>query len=186
VIAAHAWAYLSWVAEPPATGVVGLAASVGAVEAVEAVERIRSGRVDERVAAETHQRRDVWRVEADLAAAAVVGTRLITPEHPEWPARLFDAHAVRTDPGLAAPVVLWVRGPARLAEACERAVAVVGSRTATCYGTHLAGEFGAGLTQHGHAVVGAAALGIDAAALRGALASSGIVVTMRPSRIDQP
>jgi hypothetical protein len=53
-------------------------------------------------------------------------------------------------------VALWVGGPARLAECCDRAVAVVGSRAATSYGTQIAGDLGAGLGQRGHTVVGAA------------------------------
>jgi hypothetical protein len=75
----EAWAYLSRVAEPPAPGVVALVARLGPVEAA---ERIRSGRVDERVAAETAAGREVWRAEADLAAATAAGARLITPGHP--------------------------------------------------------------------------------------------------------
>lgn len=162
---------------------VGLVARLGPVEAA---ERIRSGRVDERVAAETSARREVWRAEADLAAATAAGARLITPGHPEWPTELFDACAASGDPALAPPVALWVRGPARLAEGCARAVAVVGSRGATRYGTHLAGDLGAGLGQRGHTVVGAASQGIDAAALQGARAVAGTVIAARPSGIDQP
>jgi DNA processing protein len=179
----EAWAYLSRVAEPPAPGVAALVARLGPAEAA---KRIRSGRVDGRVAAETCACREVWRAEADLAAAAAVGARLITPGHPEWPTRLFDACAVSGDLALASPVALWVRGPARLAECCARAIAVVGSRAATRYGTHLAGDLGAGLGQRGNTVVGAASQGIDSAALQGALAVAGIVIAVRPSGIDQP
>jgi DNA processing protein len=179
----EAWAYLSRVAEPPAPGVVALVARLGPVEAA---ERIRSGRVDERVAAETSARCEVWRAEADLAAAAAAGARLITPGHPEWPTDLFEACAASGDPTLAPPVALWVRGPARLAECCARAVAVVGSRAATSYGTHLAGDLGAGLGQRGNTAVGAASQGIDAAALQGALAVAGTAIAVRPSGIDQP
>jgi DNA processing protein len=179
----EAWAYLSRVAEPPAAGVVALVARIGPIEAA---QRIRSGRVDERVAAETAARREVWRAEADLAAAAAAGARLITPGHPEWPTELFDACAACGDPALAPPIALWVRGPARLAECCARAVAVVGSRAATRYGTHLAGDFGAGLGLCGYTVVGAASQGIDSAALQGALAVAGTAIAVRPSGIDQP
>jgi DNA processing protein len=179
----EAWAYLSRVVEPPAPGVIALVTRLGPVEAA---ERIRSGRVDERVAAETAARREVWRADADLAAATAAGARLITRGHPDWPTELFDACAASGDPTLAPPVALWVRGPARLAECCELAVAVVGSRAATSYGTHLAGDLGAGLGQRGHPVVGAASQGIDAAAMQGALAVAGTVIAARPSGIDQP
>jgi DNA processing protein len=179
----EAWAYLSRVAEPPAPGVVALVARLGPVEAA---ARIRSGRVDECVAAETSARREVWRAEADLAAAVAAGARLITPGHSEWPTDRFDACAASGDPTLAPPVALWVRGPAQLAECCARSVAVVGSRAATGYGTHLAGDFGAGLGLCGHTVVGSASQGIDTAALQGALAVAGTVIAVRPSGIDQP
>ncbi|WP_345605046.1 DNA-processing protein DprA [Pseudonocardia adelaidensis] len=177
-------------AEPPAPGVAALAARLGPVEAA---ERIRSGRVSDRVAAETHDRHRVWRAEADLAAAAAVGARLVTPGHAEWPTGLFDACTTTGDagtttwaPALAPPVALWVRGPARLTECCERAVAVIGSRAATNYGTHLASDLGAGLARGGKSVVAAASQGIDAAALKGVLAVAGISLAMRPSGIDQP
>jgi DNA processing protein len=175
------WAYLSRVAEPPAPGVAALVARHGPVEAA---ERIRSGRVDERVAAETSARCEVWRADADLAAATAAGARLINPGHPEWPTELFDACAASGDPTLAPPVALWVRGPARLAECCTAAVAVVGSRAATRYGTHLAADLGAGLGQRGYTVVGAASQGIDSAALQGALAVAGTAIAARPSGID--
>jgi DNA processing protein len=180
----EAWAYLSRVAEPPAPGVAGLVARLGPVEAA---ERIRSGQVGEYLAAKTSARCEVWRAEADLAAAAAAGARLISGAgHPEWPTELFDACAASGDPALAPPVALWVRGPARLAECCARAVAVVGSRAATSYGTHLAGDLGAGLGQRGYTVVGAASQGIDSVALQGALAAAGSVIAMRLTGIDQP
>jgi hypothetical protein len=145
----EAWAYLSRVAEPPAPGVVALVARLGPVEAA---ARIRSGRADERVAAETAAGREVWRAEADLAAATAAGARLITPGHPEWPTELFDVCAACGDPTLAPPVALWVRGPARLAECCARAVAVV--LTPASNGTHppitpvLAGRPATGVCPH--------------------------------------
>jgi DNA processing protein len=52
-------------------------------------------------------------------------------------------------------------------------VAVVGSRSATTYGTTVASEIAAGVADAGHAVVSGAAFGVDQAAHRGALAVSG-------------
>jgi DNA processing protein len=80
---------------------------------------------------------------------------------------------------------LWVRGPRSLAEASDRAVAVVGARAATRYGTHLAGEFGAGLAAAGATVVSGAAIGIDGAAHRGALAGGGLTVAVLACGIDR-
>ena len=175
-------AYLSRVAEPPAPGLARLVAEVGAVAAA---ERVRSGQVDEQVAGETGARRGVNRPAADLEAAAAVGARLLTPEHEEWPQWPFTAFALTGQRELAPPVALWIRGPGRLAELCEQAVAVVGARAATGYGMHVAGELGAGLADRGITVVSGAAIGIDGAAHRGALAVEGATVAVLACGIDR-
>ena len=63
-----------------------------------------------------------------------------------------------------APLGLWLRGPLRLADAVRCAVGIVGSRAATSYGLHVAGELGFQLAEQQWAVVSGAAYGIDAAA----------------------
>jgi DNA processing protein len=180
-------AYLSRVAEPPAPGLARLVAEFGPVEAA---RRVRAGRVGELVAGETNARRAVDRAAADLAAATAVGARLLTPEHEEWPAWPFAAFAAFAGTGagareLAPPVALWVRGPARLGELCEQAVAVVGARAATGYGMHMAGELSAGAAEHGFTVVSGAAIGIDGAAHRGALAVEGHTVAVLACGVDR-
>jgi DNA processing protein len=55
----------------------------------------------------------------------------------------------------------------------NRSVAVVGSRAATSYGLHVAGELGFDLAAAGWHVVSGGAFGIDGAAHRGALVGSG-------------
>jgi DNA processing protein len=77
--------------------------------------------------------------------------------------------------GLAdAPPVLWVRGGSdRLTELLDGpGVAVVGSRRPSAYGTEVAEELSRGLSAAGVTVVSGLALGIDAAAHRGALRAS--------------
>lgn len=175
-------AYLSRVAEPPAPA---LAALVTAVGPVEAAERVRCGKVAAAVAAETSARRGVDRAVVDLAAAEAAGARLLTPEHAEWPHWPFAAFAASGIPELAAPVALWARGPGRMVELCERAVAVVGSRTATGYGLHIAGELGAGLADRDVTVVSGAAIGVDGAAHRGALAVEGPTVAVLACGVDR-
>src|SRR5215210_5805144 len=145
---------------------------------VGAAARVWAGDVPEAVAAETAARRTVDRSEADLAAARAAGARLLVPEEPDWPQWAFAPLTLSGTAELAPPVALWVRGPLRLAEATERAVAVVGARAATGYGAHLAGEFGAGLALAGATVVSGAAIGIDAAAHRGALAGDGPTIAV--------
>jgi DNA processing protein len=178
----RARAYLSRVAEPP---VAALVRFVDAVGPVAAAARVQAGDVPDSVAAETAARRTVDRAEADLAAAGAVGARLLVPEEPAWPEWAFAPLTFAGAPELAPPLALWVRGPRSLTEASERAVAVVGARAATAYGMHLAGEFGAGLAAAGATVVSGAAIGIDGAAHRGALAGEGATVAVLACGIDR-
>jgi DNA processing protein len=178
----RARAYLSRVAEPPAAALARLVAEVGPVEAA---ERVHAGQVDEQVAAETRARRAVRREAADLAAASAAGARLVTPEHAEWPEWPLVACTMSGQRELAPPLALWVRGPASLGSLCEQAVAVVGARAATGYGVHVAGELGAGLADRGYTVVSGAAIGIDGAAHRGALAAGGPTVAVLACGVER-
>jgi DNA processing protein len=94
-----------------------------------------------------------------------------------------DARPARGD--LAPPIALWVRGPGALDELCDQAAAIVGARAATGYGAHVAGEFGAGLAAAGFTVVSGAAIGVDGAAHRGALAAGGPTVAVLACGIDR-
>ncbi|MGQ0575393.1 MAG: DNA-processing protein DprA [Pseudonocardia sp.] len=175
-------AYLSRVAEPPAAA---LAAFVEAVGPVEAAARVRRGEVPEAVATATSARRQVDRAAADLAAAAAVGGRLLVPEHEDWPRWPFAAFAASGIGDLGPPLALWVRGPGGLAQLSDRAVAVVGSRAATGYGLHVAGELAGGAADRGFTVVSGAAIGIDGAAHRGALAVGGATVAVLACGVDR-
>lgn len=178
----QARAYLSRVAEPPAAPVVALVAEVGPVEAA---ARIRRGEVSEAVAKRTSARRTAECTAADLAAGFAAGARLVVPEDDEWPHWTFLPLEHCPDDELAVPLALWVRGPRRLDELTERAVAIVGSRNATAYGSHVAGELAAGAADRGFTVVSGAALGIDGAAHRGALAADGPTVAVLACGIDR-
>lgn len=118
----------------------------------------------------------------DLAVLDRRGGRLLCPGDAEWPDSLGDLD----DTDLGAPLALWVRGPGDLALSATRAAAVVGSRAATGYGAHVAGELGAGLAERGCTVVSGGAYGIDAAAHRGALAVSGSTVVILACGVDVP
>jgi len=176
-------AYLLRVAEPPAPALVRFVAEHGPVVAAEAVRR---GRVPAEVAAETQARREVWRPEQDLQAAAEQGARLLVPEDGAWPYRLFGALGAAAARGVpvAEPLALWVRGELPLAELVERSVAVVGARAATGYGEQVAAELGHGLVERGWSVVSGAAYGIDGAAHRGALAAGGPTVAVLGCALD--
>lgn len=179
-------AYLSRVAEPPAPA---LAAFVDEVGPVEAAERVRAGTVPAAVEGQTSARRAEDRAEHDLRRIAELGGRLVIPEDEEWPEWPFNALALAAANGLKcglAPLALWVRGKANVAELAERAVAVVGSRDASGYGQHIATEFGHGLAEAGIVVVSGAAYGIDGCAHRGALAAGGATVAVLACGVDVP
>jgi DNA processing protein len=182
----RARAYLSRVAEPPAPALSVLIEEIGPVQTARLVA---AGKVPERVAVETGARHAEDRAEADLAAIAALGGRLVVPEDTEWPTKAFgcfDTPAAQADERWCAPAALWVPGAGRLDELGERTVAVVGARAATGYGEHVAAEFGYGLAESGFAVVSGAAFGIDGAAHRGVLAAAGRTVAVQACGLDRP
>ncbi len=127
-----------------------------------------------------------WRVrlpklpaDGPIADAGREGIRLVCPEDDEWPSVLDQL-------GLARPYALWLRGNADLRFACSRSASVVGSRAATSYGAHVAGELSADLGERGWAVVSGGAYGIDAAAHRGALAVEGVTIAVLACGVDYP
>jgi len=63
---------------------------------------------------------------------------------------------------------------------------MVGSRAATSYGGHVAGEIAADLGERGWAVVSGGAYGIDAAAHRGALAAEAVTIAVLACGVDYP
>ncbi|MBW2383408.1 MAG: DNA-protecting protein DprA [Deltaproteobacteria bacterium] len=81
------------------------------------------------------------------------------------------------------PLLLGVRGEA--SALARSAVAIVGARAATTYGTSLAYELGAELARAGLVVVSGLARGVDAAAHRGALAAGGKTVAVLACGLDR-
>jgi DNA processing protein len=127
-----------------------------------------------------------WRIrlpwlrdDGQIAAACRDGIRLVCPTDPEWPGGLDEL-------GLVRPYALWLRGPADLRLACSRSVSVVGSRAATGYGAHVAGEIAADLGERGWAIVSGGAYGIDAAAHRGALVAGATTIAVLACGVDYP
>lgn len=101
---------------------------------------------------------------ADIAAALAwtlePGNAIVTLADADYPQALLTA----SDP----PVLLYIKGRAELLN--RPAIAIVGSRNATKQGEANAAAFAAALSAAGLTVVSGLALGIDAAAHRGALA----------------
>lgn len=170
--------WLSRVVEPGDLRLHRLLAERGPVAAAELV---REGWAPEPLAALAGPRRCVDRVDADLAETARLGARLVTPEDEEWPdaaLHAMEVAAARELADVAPPVVLWVLGAARLDDVLERAVSVVGSRTATPYGLRVAAELAFGVAGRGWTVVSGGAYGVDGAAHRGALGAAGQTVAV--------
>lgn len=121
-----------------------------------------------------------------LEAADKLGLRFVIPGDPEWPDPLGDlARCGPLHERGGVPLGLWLRGPLSLARAAQRAVAVVGSRSATTYGDGVAADMSAGLARAGHTVVSGAAFGIDQAAHRAALATRGPTVAVLACGADR-
>lgn len=174
---------LSRIGEPGDPRLTGLVAELGP-EAVLAglQEQSAAGELKEDLAARLLQ----VDPQVELDRAARQGIRVVTPADDEWPAGLGDlAHAPCLHERGGVPVALWAKGPGRLDELVARAVAVVGSRSATTYGAAVAGEIGAAVAGAGPTVVSGAAFGIDNAAHRGALAVHGPTVAVLACGVDR-
>ncbi len=99
-------------------------------------------------------------IEAALAWAADAGNRILTLADSAYPRALLDM----ADP----PLLLYVKGNPALLE--RPALAIVGARSATPQGEANAEAFAKHLCAAGLTIISGLALGIDAAAHRGALA----------------
>jgi DNA processing protein len=163
----------------PAT--LGLVRHVRAVGVEQALADIAAGRAigDVDVPALQHRLRTASG-EADLAAAAAVGARLVAPGDEEWPRGLDDLSWVDRD-----SFGLWVRGPLRLADACDRAIGIVGTRVATDYGIAMTDRISGELAEQGWTIVSGLAYGIDASAHRAALAVGGSTVAVVACGVDR-
>jgi DNA processing protein len=114
-------------------------------------------------------------VEAEYARAEKCGIKILTIADSEYPEFL------RKTPGC--PLVLYVKG--NCGALSKEHVAIIGTRRATAYGIEQAEKFGYDLSKNGFGIVSGLALGIDAAAHRGALDAKGITVGVIGSALDR-
>ncbi len=114
-------------------------------------------------------------VDRSLAWAAQPGQHIVTLADAAYPPALLEI----ADP----PTLLYVRGDPALLR--QRGLAVVGSRNATPQGMQTAESFSRTLAGSGLAIVSGLALGIDAAAHRGALAAGGATVAVIGTGADR-
>lgn len=106
---------------------------------------------------------------------AAAGRHIVTLADPDYPPALLEI----PDP----PSVLYVRG--RLELLRRPALAIVGSRNPTPQGVQNAERFAAAFADAGLCIASGLALGIDAAAHRGALAANGDTVAFIGTGIDR-
>lgn len=168
-LARAAWSRLVEPGEPAAAAIIDALGPVGGLAAIEDGAISAAGRLAPRLAELDLDR--LFRV------AETVSARLVVPGDAEWP----DGVASLPVP----PVCLWLRGPGHLAGLLGRSVSIVGSRACTPYGLHVAGEAAAGVCERGFTVVSGAALGIDGAAHRGALAAQSPTIAVLAGGVDR-
>jgi DNA processing protein len=113
--------------------------------------------------------------ETEMRRALATGIRLVSFIDPEYPARL---RAI-ADP----PPLLYVMGEVVAAD--ERAVAIVGSRSASEYGLKVARSISRGLASFGFTVVSGMARGIDGAAHQTALDCGGRTIALLGCGVDR-
>lgn len=181
-----AWAYLSRAARGPCAPLVALIEAVGVVEAARAV---RECQLPESLRCLTERRGDPVDAQEDLALMERLGGRLITPDDAEWPTWQFLDLARAASEGThptGPPLALWARGPLRLVECLDRAVAVVGTRANTPYGEATTTDIAADLATRGWTIVSGAAYGIDGMAHRGCLAVGGNTIAVLACGVDIP
>ena len=173
---------LSRLGEPGHLRLAGLVAELGPTELY---ARLVAGHDAQGMRSEVAARLAEVDPARDLERATRVGLRWVVPGDREWPSALDDLESSEPLQRMGrAPLGLWVRGPLRL-DSLSAAVAVVGSRSATTYGTDVAAELSAGLVRAGSPVISGGAFGIDQAAHRGALAGGGPTVAVLACGADR-
>ncbi|MFN3866704.1 MAG: DNA-processing protein DprA, partial [Demequina sp.] len=124
------------------------------------------------------RRRDGAQASHLLERAAQCGARVVVRGDEEWPEGVDSW-------GIEAPFALWVRGTQPLATLFRHSIAIVGARSSTSYGEHVAGTIAAHAADCGWSVVSGGAYGIDAAAHRGALAAGGRTLAVMAGGVDR-
>jgi DNA processing protein len=174
---------LTRLTEPADLRVSHALAQVGAVRLY---ANIVDQRADDGLGQDAAVRLDSVDPARELERAERRGIRFVMPGDAEWPTQLDDlAHSEPVSELGGVPIGLWVRGPVRLDQVAD-STAIVGSRTSTTYGEHVASEIAAGVARAGHCVVSGAAFGIDQAAHRGALALDQPSIAVLACSVDRP
>lgn len=176
---------LAMLAEPddPVTG--GLMRCLGAVEALGLLDTDTTvpglGRVDGQVWRDRLASPDrLDGLEQRLRMVEENGIAILIPGDAQWPRALDDL-------GERAPYVLFVRGAASfLARPLNDLVTVTGSRAASAYGEHVAGELAGDLANRKRVLVAGGAYGVEAAVHRAVLAAGGDTIAVLAGGVDRP
>ena len=155
-----------------------LCAALGSPEAVlsasaSALASVRG--IGLKVADSIVTQRDKWDAGREEKAAAKLGTRLITPVDADYPAPLKTIY----DP----PLCLYVRGTLEVKD--EQALAVVGTRRASNYGSAQAERLAYLAAKAGFTIVSGLARGIDTLAHQAALKAGGRTLAVLGGGMDQ-
>ncbi len=105
---------------------------------------------------------------AELQRIREFGCEVITAQSPHYPRQLREIHAP--------PIVLYVWG--EITERDQHAIAVIGSRRTSHYGSECAKKLSYQLAYSGLTIVSGLARGIDTAAHQGALAAKGRTIAV--------
>jgi len=150
---------------------------LGTVEAIFGADE-RTLLACERVGPETAgaiiRQRDCLDPAAEEERAGALGARIVTMHDAEYPTALRAIHN--------APLVLYVRG--RFAARDAQAVAIVGTRRPTRYGSDVASLLASGIARSKMTVVSGLAEGIDTHAHRGALDAGGRTLAVLGGALD--
>lgn len=163
---AVAWSYI---AEPGDTSAGYLRNRFGSREALEWVMSSfqdfgESGPWEEKWSLWSHRMLELD--EKDFTCSfTVLRGRVILPSDHEWPAQLNDLRN-------AAPPALWAMGEGRIDTPSFRTISIMGSRACTRYGQDITEKFAEELSSQGATILSGGSYGIEAAAIRGALAAS--------------
>lgn len=114
-------------------------------------------------------------VEDEIQRIGAAGVTIVPLSDPRYPARL----RMIADP----PPLLYIKG--QLLPVDDKAVAIVGSRSASDYGRRVARDLARGLSSLGFTVVSGMARGIDGVAHESALGAGGRTIAVLGSGVDR-
>src|ERR1700704_5184123 len=165
----------------PTVGPVRLGQLLGVFKKPERVLTAKRGelRQVEGIGSEVADQISSWESIVDLAAelerVREFGATVITQDSPLYPRQLREIHAP--------PIVLYVWG--ELQERDHHAIAIIGARRTTHYGTEAAKKLAYQIAYAGLTVISGLARGIDTAAHQGALAAKGRTIAVIGSGLSK-